>query len=537
MDFSRPDVALVFAPVATKTTFVELGIPRLTAILKSAGFSVLSDDLNVRLLRQYFLTKPQLEWLAAELKRKPLSASEIPIEIVEPEYYAEKFLKFTADEALAFLKSSTELEFYRTLMNVYVNRRSLIAPRYYVEDVARRAEIKNEFLEDFFNYAFFDRIEKVPKFVGVSIIAGEQTYPAAYFSRMVKRASPETHVAWGGPWATAAGPVLDNALRAFPFVDSFMRYEAEKSIVKLAKASIDGGGFEPVPNLVWKDASGQIRRNEVAEPLPFDELPLPAFSDMPLYLYTDKILPVQTTRNCSYGKCVFCYHRISSAASKWQECGAANAARRMELYAEQTGLKRFFLADSCTGRNLLSNIADLLIEGGKNYRITAMSRSDGRWSAPLCEKLFKAGISEIYMGLESTSQRSLDFMEKGITLENALSDLTNMTAAGIATVVFILDYPTQSEEELIGTFEWVLARASIISAIIVQKFELGRNSPAFEEPERLEITIDERADFDLNVFSHGYAAKREVSKERFEELARIYIAKFEELKRKKRSAD
>jgi hypothetical protein len=101
-------------------------------------------------------------------------------------------------------------------------------------------------------------------------------------------------------------------------------------------------------------------------------------------------------------------------------------------------------------------------------------------------------------------------MEKGITLENALSDLTNMTA-GKATVVFIHDYPTQSEEELIGTFEWVLARASIISANKCKNSSLGATVRRLRA-ERLEITIDERADFDLNVFSHGYAAKREVSK-------------------------
>ena len=526
------DALLLFPPLALETTFVELGVPRLVATLKKAGFHARQDDLNVRFMRQYWLTAPDVAWLAESLRKDATPPPDIPALIGDgaADIY-DRFLRASPQENINNLRGKGDLDLFQVLMRTFAHRRHLQCPSWYVADVRAAVEQGHAYYEEFFGKTVFDQWpEGLPPLVGMSLASAPQTFPAMILSRMIKQRFPDTHVAWGGPWATAAGPVADALLRGVPWVDSVMVYEGERSIVPLVRAIADKRDFAAVPNLRYRDENNDIVHTEIVTPLPFEHLPLPDFEGMPMELYLDRIFPVQTTRNCYWGRCIFCYHRVSSATVGFEERSAGGVVDAMERLKEQYGINTFFLADSCTHINLMRSIALEILRRELDISWIVMGRSGKGWDKETCNLLALSGLREVYMGLETTSPRRLKQIEKGISLQQLDQNLRLMTAAGIRALVFVLDYPGQTAEELKGTFEWVLERQQYIAAFIAQKFSLGRNSVVFEEPGRIGIVVDPGADEDLDVFGHRYTAVEEISPEQFNAMHRMYAARFKAAK-------
>jgi anaerobic magnesium-protoporphyrin IX monomethyl ester cyclase len=73
----------------------------------------------------------------------------------------------------------------------------------------------------------------------------------------------------------------------------------------------------------------------------------------------------------------------------------------------------------------------------------------------LLKKLRNAGMSTIYYGVESGSQRVLDLMKKGITLKQAENAVRNAKNVGLEVLAsFILGYPGETEEEMNKTIDF-----------------------------------------------------------------------------------
>jgi len=526
------DALLLFPPLALETTFVELGVPRLVATLKNAGMIACQDDLNVRLMRDYWLREADLNWLAEQLQKDATPPPDIPALIGDSatDIY-DRFLRESSEETEKHLRGRGDLDLFQVLMRTFAHRRKLELDSWYVDDVRAAVEKGHRYYEEFFQKTVFDRWpDGLPPVVGMSLASAPQAFPAMLLARMIKERQPSVHVSWGGPWATAAGPVVDVLLKSVPWVDSVMVYEGERSIVPLVRAVINKTSFDDVPNLRYRGNSPAVTHTDIVPPLPFEQVPLPDFEGMPMELYLDSILPVQTTRNCYWGRCIFCYHRTSSATVGFEERSAADVVDAMANMKERSGYDTFFLADSCTHITLMRAIAREIMLRELEVNWIVMGRSGKGWDKETCNLLALSGLREVYMGLETSSPRGLKQIEKGISLKVLDENLREMTAAGVRALVFVLDYPGHSAQELRGTFTWVLERHQYIAAFIAQKFSLGRNSVVFAEPERIGITVDSRADEDMNIFGHGYTAKAEVSLSEFNDMHRHFAAEFKKAK-------
>lgn len=98
---------------------------------------------------------------------------------------------------------------------------------------------------------------------------------ALELARRLKRLHPEIPVVFGGLSAS----YFHEELIRYPQVDLVMRGDStEAPMVALMRALASGVELDDVPNLVWKDGGGQIRRNAMAGP-PADlaGVPLPDY--------------------------------------------------------------------------------------------------------------------------------------------------------------------------------------------------------------------------------------------------------------------
>ncbi len=525
------DIVLIFPPLAYENTLPDMGLPMLTAKLKEAGIVVEQDDLNVRLIEDYWINLQEIEWLKRNLSESDAEDEDLlyfmPQDLTDSRLFFDTFSKLPAEVIERLIRTERS----RGYMVLYMYKRKLLAKSHYVSDLKEYLRAGDAFLEEFFQRTFFEKYgPKIAPVVGLSIWSAEQLYPALVLSKMIKEVSPKTHVVWGGIWATNADfTIISNLLKHFECVDSVGRYEFVHIIESLVRA-VESGNWDSlakVPNVIFRKSDGSIVQTEEIGPPPYEELPVPDFTGMPLDLYMDRSLPVMSARNCWWGKCVFCYHKLNPKLVHYQQRPVEQVHRDISQLVARTGFTTFYMADPSTHKNMIMKLSDRLMTEGPMVKLHATVRSTGKWSIDVTRMAAMGGLSKVYLGLESASKEKLLMLRKGITLENLERDLESFSRAGVMTGVFVLDFPTQTEEEFRQTLQWILDRHSIIDFFIAFKFRLGRNSMVFHHPEIMGITsIDPNADMDLNVYDHKYTTVHELSFRQFFDIRAEYMRNF-----------
>ena len=235
--------------------------------------------------------------------------------------------------------------------------------------------------------------------------------------------------------------------------------EADLGIIRLA----DGQDPETVEGFVGPDTI-DLGNGEVIKPL--DLLPYPDWSlcDYRFYAYPSfaklkfrqsRSLDMIMGRGCPY-RCAFCAY---NAFSKVRYYSAGYLVEQMEYMIREFGIDGIFFTDSSIGNNqrLLTEFCEQMIGRGLSKHIEwyGCMRSN-QINESLLKLMWRAGCRFLFYGFESGSQRVLDLMVKGVTVEN------NVKAAELhkkfnfpyhASVV--LGYPGEREEDIVKTLKFL----------------------------------------------------------------------------------
>jgi len=169
-------------------------------------------------------------------------------------------------------------------------------------------------------------------------------------------------------------------------------------------------------------------------------------------------LILQVTLGCSHNACSFCvsYKRKRFRVKTWHEIEADIDAAK-EYYYDAT---RVFLAD---GNAMVADTGLLLKVLEKLYRdfpylerVGIYARADDILNKKPedLKKLREAGISIVYYGLESGSDRILKMIHKGVTVEQIIEGGRKAMDAGFTlsvTVIIGVGGPELSEEHAAAT--------------------------------------------------------------------------------------
>jgi radical SAM superfamily enzyme YgiQ (UPF0313 family) len=218
-----------------------------------------------------------------------------------------------------------------------------------------------------------------------------------------------------------------------------------------------------VCGLIYKSA-GQIIHNP---PRPvmrnLDEFPFPAWDLIDIKPYRDSWLQntgyfsinVVTTRGCPY-KCNWCAKPIYG--------NRYNARSPKNVVEELIYLKSFFnydhvwFCDDIFGLKpgWVHEFAQLLKDAGLCLKFKIQSRADLLVQEKYVDSLAKAGCDNVWMGAESGSQKILDAMDKGITV-NEIADATKLLKAhGIKPSFFIqFGYPGEDFKDIMQTIKMI----------------------------------------------------------------------------------
>jgi radical SAM superfamily enzyme YgiQ (UPF0313 family) len=242
--------------------------------------------------------------------------------------------------------------------------------------------------------------------------------------------------------------------------------EAEYSLLQVVQALLSDSNITNIPGVKWLNPLGTRESVETCSrstPRPVSALPLPArdLIDIPAYrkAWQDAhgrfSLNIVASRGCPF-RCNWCAKPIFGDSYHLRP--AIDVANEMRILRKQYGAEHLWFADDIFGlnRHWLQDFA-LAVESfdcAVPFKIQA--RADLLTSKTV-NALKRAGCEEVWMGVESGSQRILDAMDKGLLVEEVVNAREHLRREGIRTGYFLqLGYPGETWVDIQKTISLVL---------------------------------------------------------------------------------
>ena len=193
---------------------------------------------------------------------------------------------------------------------------------------------------------------------------------------------------------------------------------------------------------------------------------------------------------CYWGKCTFCDVSLDYIGN-YQPVQHTMLVDRMEELIAQTGETGFHFVDEAAPPALMRDLALEIIR--RKLRLTWWTniRFEKSFTPDLCRLLQASGCIAVSGGLEVASDRLLDLIKKGVTVEQVARVTGAFTDAGIMVHSYLMyGYPTQTEQETIDSLEMVrqLFQAGTIQSGFWHQFALTAHSPVGLDPDSYNIT-------------------------------------------------
>lgn len=343
-------------------------------------------------------------------------------------------------------------------------------------------------------------IEKVqPKIVCFSVPFPGNLYSAFRCAHYIKTHYPSIKVAIGGGFPNTELRDLKD-VRVFEFFD-FITLDDGELPIELLNSNIQ------IPNSNEFKRTFLLENNEVVyknNTLRTDykqsEVGTPDYSDLLLDRYISVIEianPMHSlwsdgrwnkltmAHGCYWGKCTFC--DISLDYIKLYEPVAAKLiVDRMEELIAQTNENGFHFVDEAAPPALMKEVAleilkrKLVVSWWTNIRFEKSFTSD------LCMLLKASGCIAVSGGLEVASDRLLELIKKGVTVEQVAQVTRNFTETGIMVHAYLMyGYPTQTVQETIDSLEMVrqLFEVGTLQSGFWHQFAMTAHAPVGINPE------------------------------------------------------
>jgi len=260
----------------------------------------------------------------------------------------------------------------------------------------------------------------------------------------------------GGPIVMIGKPLLDKLN-----VNFLISGEGEYSIPKLMAAIQTKKGFEKVEGLIYRKGN-QILENKTECITNLENTPFPKYEFLPIekYLYFNinkkKVLnpiTIITSRGCP-AQCIFCcrYHGNTARLRP-----AQHIISEITYWVKNFGHNEFNICDSTftIDKKRVLEFCDLLKKNNLKIKWSCQSRIN-TIDAQMMKRMRESGCKLIYYGVESGSQRVLNFMKKGIKAEKVRGVFSKTKKMGIGTLgSFIVGTPTETKQEIGATIKLV----------------------------------------------------------------------------------
>jgi anaerobic magnesium-protoporphyrin IX monomethyl ester cyclase len=261
-----------------------------------------------------------------------------------------------------------------------------------------------------------------------------------------------------------------------------------------------------VRGIAFKSETGELVQTPAREKIPdLDALPLPDREAIDHQKYLDvwrehhgaSSINLITARGCPY-RCTWCSHAVYGYSHRRRS--PANVADEVAWIVERYNPDQLWYADDVftISHPWLHRYADELKQRGLRLPFETITRADRLQSPQAVELLRELGCYRIWIGSESGSQRILNAMERGVTVEQVRRAIKLAQQHGIRVGMFLMwGYEGEEIEDIAATVEHVkLSNPDVFFTTIAYPI---KGTPYFERVKdrvRLPIAWQEASDRD-----------------------------------------
>ncbi|MBT3181044.1 MAG: radical SAM protein [Deltaproteobacteria bacterium] len=349
--------------------------------------------------------------------------------------------------------------------------------------------------ESFLYEAFDDVLSEVCKdrnlqLIGLSFIYPEQGAYLPVLARWIKRKRPDIHISVGGAFISLIEDLISFNAFLFKDVDSYIPYEGELPFLKLIKSfESKARNLNIVPSLIYREGDG-VRRNQFSDSMSLNDLPVPDYSDISVDdYYTPKpLIPIQTSRGCYWQKCAFCVHWHSN--EKYRRRDTENVFRDMLSLNDSCGVEHFYLVDDSIHPNTMEEIANfnyMNFKWGGSARVELSLTNDS-----FVKCIRKGGCQSLFVGFESSNDRILKKMKKGVTREMQQLFVDCLFKNGINVFpLFFIGFPGERNAEAMETVDFAIRnRGKMTPSVVLETFVMCRRSPVCRSSSGISLNYD-----------------------------------------------
>lgn len=227
--------------------------------------------------------------------------------------------------------------------------------------------------------------------------------------------------------------------------DFILMGEAEQTLLELVNAiERNQQDFTSIQGLAFKNPEAFIKTLKRGVMKDLDSLPLPAWDLIDINPYRKMWLShagyfsmnVGTTRGCPF-RCNWCAKPIYG--NRYNARSPQNVVSEIMFLKEQFAIDHVWFCDDIFGLKpgWVNEFADLVEIKKLNFTFKIQSRADLLVQENYVASLARAGCANVWMGAESGSQRILDAMDKGITIDQIKQATSLLKKHGIKPSFFI----------------------------------------------------------------------------------------------------
>lgn len=306
-----------------------------------------------------------------------------------------------------------------------------------------------------------------PKLIGFTVPFPGNLYAALRCSKYIKANYPDIKIVLGGGYINTELRTLSDP-SIFKYTDFIVLDDGELPILRLTEYLQDGR----TPLLrTFVSSNDEVRLlNNLQDKISLKDLPAPDYTGIEVDKYLSLMeLPnpmhslwsngfwnkMQLARGCYWAKCAFCDTILPYIAS-YDPSDASLFVDNMQTIINQTGRTGFHFVDEAAPPVLLRKISEEILKRGMVITWWTNIRFEKSFTADLCNLMSKAGCIAVTGGIEVASNRLLNLMNKGVTVEQAAQTCKNFQDAGIMVHAYLMyGFPSQNEQETIDSLEVV----------------------------------------------------------------------------------
>lgn len=226
----------------------------------------------------------------------------------------------------------------------------------------------------------------------------------------------------------------------------------------------DDAPLEEIQGLAFRDSHGQLVRTPRRPDLKqLDSLPFPAWDLVDVQRYRDiwrrrhgyYSMNAVTSRGCPF-HCNWCAKPIWG--QRYNVRSPENVVAELKWLKSTYHPDHLWFADDILGLKpgWMQRFADLIEQEDARIPFKSLHRVDLLLVGDTVEALRRAGARTVWVGAESGSQKILDAMDKGTTVEQIYEASRRLHAAGIEVGFFLqFGYPGETREDIERTLQMV----------------------------------------------------------------------------------